>query len=76
MKHGNTCLSLYIFFLFVLFCLSLYVMSEGDTLPFPLFIVHSLPKLSLVYVLKGTASIKMREIDPSHVKETSFTARW
>ena len=23
--------------------------------------------------VKGTASIKMREIDPSHVKETSFT---
>ena len=23
--------------------------------------------------LKGTASIKMREIDPSHVKETCFT---
>ena len=24
-------------------------------------------------MFKGTASIKMREIDPSHVKETSFT---
>ena len=25
---------------------------------------------------KGTASIKIREIDPSHVRETSFTAYW
>ena len=24
-------------------------------------------------LFKGTASIKMHEIDPSHVKETSFT---